>query len=79
MNEFVRVLIGALTLGISEIVRIAQENKKCPYDYIYERKGKSGCCKHRKKCGLWPKCMEDAQSCREAHMEYEAIGTPCGE
>lgn len=77
MENFVRVLVGALTLGISEIIRIAQENKKCEYDYIYQKKGKTSCCKHRKKCALWTMCLETNESCKSAHAEWEKAGGKC--
>lgn len=77
MENFVRVLVGALTLGISEIMRIAQENKKCAYEYIYTKKGKTSCCKYRKRCALWPRCMETNESCRQVHLEWEKAGGTC--
>lgn len=77
MENFLRVLIGALTLGVSEIIKAVQDNKKCPYDYVYQRKGKTSCCKWRKRCALWTRCAEDIESCRQAHANYEANGEPC--
>lgn len=71
MNEFVRVLIGALTLGISEIVRVAQENKKCEWDYTYKPKGKAGCCKWRNRCPLWNKCLDNIETCKKVHAENQ--------
>jgi len=71
MNEAIRVVVGVLTLGLSELVKVIKENSKCPYDYIYKQKGKQKCCKWRNKCALSFQCMEDIESCRRVHQVHE--------
>lgn len=71
MNEFVRTLVGVLTLGLSELVKAIKANQKCPYEYIYKQKGKQKCCKWREKCALSFQCLEDIESCRRVHQVHE--------
>lgn len=71
MNELARGIVGFLTLGISELVRVIQENKKCNYDYTYTPKGKTGCCKWRNKCPLWNKCLDNTETCKKVHLKNE--------
>lgn len=73
MNKTIRLIIGLVTLGISEIAKAIQDNKKCAFEYIYTPK-KNSCCKHRSKCGLWNYCYEDSKSCKEAHEKHQ---DPC--
>lgn len=70
MNESLRTLLAALTLGLSEAIMAIVKASKCPNEYVYTPK-KNGCCKHRKRCALWKFCMEDLDSCRSTHLEYE--------
>lgn len=74
MNETIRVIVSILTLGISEIVKAAQDNKRCAWEYIYKPKSKTKCCKYRSKCALWTQCKEDAKSCKKAHNKNQ---DPC--
>lgn len=70
MNETLRALLGALTLGISEAIMAIVKATKCPKAYIYTPT-KNKCCKFRKKCGLWNHCLENSDSCRQAHLNHD--------
>lgn len=70
MNEALRTLMAALTLGLSEAIMAIVKASKCPTEYVYTPK-KKGCCKHRKRCALWQYCMEDSESCRKAHLDHD--------
>lgn len=64
MENLVRVLVGFLTLGLSEAIT-AIRNSKDEKEFRYTPKSmKNSQCKYAKRCKDWLCCMQTEESCK---------------